>query len=136
MINGGDSQYDNSPYYPLPFASGIVAGTPDSGAEHAQLLPKFTLADGSQLLPVSYIKDIRTDSKGSTARVSYRQDALAKLGKKGPSPDQRIRLEAEATHGADPYRAPEGPMASHVSCATDNFTFDRPLTIKWTLRYR
>jgi hypothetical protein len=24
MINGGDSQYDNSPYYPLPFASGVV----------------------------------------------------------------------------------------------------------------
>jgi hypothetical protein len=200
MINGGNSQYDNSPYYPLPFASGIVAGTPDSGPEHAQLLPKFTLADGSQLLPVSYIKDIRSDSKGNKARVSYRQDALARLGKKGPSPDERIKLETtysfepgsitrtdiytpsaplqvrrvslefasyadapalqgktvrfgqgdvsafevsgldactvEATHDAEPYRAPEGPMASHVSCATDNFSFDRPLTIKWTLRYR
>jgi hypothetical protein len=200
MINGGDSQYDNSPYYPLPFASGIVAGTPDSGPEHAQLLPKFTLADGTQLLPVSYIKDIRSEAKGKGARVSYRQDALAKLGKKGPSPDERIKLEttysfepgiitrtdtytpaaplqvkrislefasysdapkvegrtvrfgqgdvsafevsgldacaAERTNGADPYRAPEGPMASHVSCATENVTLDRPLTIKWTLRYR
>jgi hypothetical protein len=200
MINGGNSQYDNSPYYPLPFASGIVAGTPDSGPEHAQLLPKFTLPDGTQLLPVSYIKDIRSEAKGKGARVSYRQDALAKLGKKGPSPDERIKLEttysfepgiitrtdtytpaaplqikraslefasysdapkvegrtvrfgqgdvsafevsgleactAEATHGADPYRAPEGPMASHVSCASENFTLDRPLTIKWTLRYR
>jgi hypothetical protein len=200
LINGGDSQYDNSPYYPLPFASGINAGTPDSGAEHAQLLPKFTLADGTQLLPVSYIKDIRSDSKGNKARVSYRQDALARLGKKGPSRDERIKLETaytfepgvitrtdtytpaaplqvtraslefasysdapalrgktvsfgqgevsafevsgldactvEATHGADPYRAPEGPMASHVSCASNDFRFDRPLTIKWTLRYR
>jgi hypothetical protein len=200
MINGGDSQFDNSPYYPLPFASGIVAGTPDSGAEHAQLLPKFTLADGSQLLPVSYIKDIRSESKGNTARVSYRQDALAKLGKKGPAKDERIKLETtytfepgiitrtdtytpsaplqvaraslefasysdapalqgktvrfgqgdvsafevsgldactvEATHGVDPYRAPEGPMASHVSCASTDFRFERPLTIKWTLRYR
>jgi hypothetical protein len=200
MINGGDSQYDNSPYYPLPFASNIIAGTPDSGAEHAQLLPRFTLADGTQLLPVAYIKDIHTDSKGTTARVSYRQDALAKLGKKGPSPDDRIKLETsysfepgiiirtdtytpsaplqvtraslefasysdaptlrgtkvsfgqgdvsafevsgldactvEATHGAEPYRAPEGPMASHVSCASTDFRFDRPLTIKWTLRYR
>jgi hypothetical protein len=200
MINGGNSQYDNSPYYPLPFASGVVAGTPDSGPEHAQLLPKFTLADGSELLPVSYIKDIRSEAKGKGARVSYRQDALAKLGKKGPEKDERIKLEttysfepgiitrtdtytpaaplqikraslefasysdapkvegrtvrfgqgdvsafevsgleactAEATHGADPYRAPEGPMASHVSCASENFTLDRPLTIKWTLRYR
>jgi hypothetical protein len=200
MINGGNSQYDNSPYYPLPFASGIIAGTPDSGAEHAQLLPKFTLADGTQLLPVSYIKDIRTDAKGNKARVSYRQDALAKLGKKGPSPDERIKLETtytfepgiitrtdtytpaaplqvtraslefasysdapalqgktvrfgqgevsafevsgldactvERTNGADPYRAPEGPMASHVTCSSTDFRFDRPLTIKWTLRYR
>jgi hypothetical protein len=200
MINGGDSQFDNSPYYPLPFASGIIAGTPDSGAEHAQLLPKFTLLDGTQLLPVSYIKDIRTEAKGKGARVSYRQDALAKLGKKGPIKDERIRLETtytfepgiitrtdtytpsaplqvaraslefasysdaptlqgrtvrfgqgdvsafevsgldactvESTHGADPYRAPEGPMASHVSCASTDFRFDRPLTIKWTLRYR
>jgi hypothetical protein len=200
MINGGDSQYDNSPYYPLPFASGIIAGTPDSGAEHAQLLPKFTLADGTQLLPVAYIEDIRSAAKGQGARVSYRQDALAKLGKKGPEKDGRIKQEttysfepgiitrtdtytpasplqvkraslefasysdapkvegrtvrfgqgdvsafevsglagctAEATHGADPYRAPEGAMASHVSCATENFTLDRPLTIKWTLRYR
>jgi hypothetical protein len=200
MINGGQSQYDNSPYYPLPFASGIVAGTPDSGPEHAQLLPKFTLADGSVLLPVSYIKDIRTSSKGSKAQVSYRQDALAKTGNKGPSPDARIKLETtysfepgavtrtdtytpsaplqvaraslefasysdqptlqgrtvrfgrgdvrafevsgldactvEATHGADPFRAPEGPMSSHVNCASNSFRFDRPLTIKWTLRYR
>jgi hypothetical protein len=200
MINGGDSQYDNSPYYPLPFAPGIVAGTPDSGAEHAQLLPKFTLADGTQLLPVAYIKDIRTDSRGGKARVSYRQEALARLGKKGPSPDGRIRLETtyrfepgiitrtdvytptealqvaraglefasysdapalqgkrvsfgqgdvtafevsgldactvERTDGAAPYRAPEGPMASHVSCASTGFRFDRPLTIEWTLRYR
>ncbi len=200
MINGGSSQYDNSPYYPLPFASGIVAGTPDSGAEHAQLLPKFTLLDGTQLLPVAYIKDIRTEAKGKGARVGYRQEALAKLGQKGPTPDARIGLEttysfepgiivrtdvytpkaplqlkrvslefasysaapkvegttvrfgsgdvsafevsglaactADATNGAEPYRAPEGPMASHVSCATDNFTLDRPLTIRWTLRYR
>ena len=42
----------------------------------------------------------------------------------------------ERTNGAEPYRAPEGPMASHVSCASTDFRFERPLTIKWTLRYR
>jgi hypothetical protein len=200
MINGGNSQYDNSPYYPLPFAAGIIAGTPDSGPEHAQLLPKFTLADGSQLIGTSYIKDIRTDSKGKGARVSYRQDALAKTGGKGPVADGRIKLATtytlepgvitrtdtytpsaplqvsrlslefasysdapalqgktvrfgngdvtafevagldactvEATGGADPYRAPTGAMASHLTCASSNFSFDRPLTVKWTLRYK
>jgi hypothetical protein len=200
MINGGNSQYDNSPYYPLPFAAGINAGTPDSGPDHAQLLPKFTLADGTQLLPVSYIKDIRSDTKGRTARVSYRQDALAKTGGQGPVEDRRIKLDTtytfapgtitrtdtytpaaplrvaraslefasysdapslrgktvrfgsgdvtafevsgldacsvESTRGAEPFRAPAGAMASHVSCASSNFSFDRPLTIKWTLRYQ
>jgi hypothetical protein len=42
MINGGSSQHANSPYYPLPFAPGIVSGVADSGGTHAQLLPKFT----------------------------------------------------------------------------------------------
>jgi hypothetical protein len=42
MINGGGSQHDNSPYYPLPFAPGIIAGVADSGGAHPQLLPKFT----------------------------------------------------------------------------------------------
>jgi hypothetical protein len=200
MVNGGNSQYDNSPYYPLPFAAGIVAGTPDSGPDHAQLLPKFTLADGTQLLGTSYIKDIRSDSKGKQVRVSYHQDELAKLGGKGPVKDGRIKLdttytmeagvitrtdtytptaplqvtraslefasysdapslkgktvrfaegdvtafevagldscEVERTNGAEPFRSPAGPMKTHVTCATSNFTFDHPLTIKWTLRYR
>jgi hypothetical protein len=202
MINGGNSQYDNSPYYPLPFAAGIVAGTPDSGPEHAQLLPKFTLADGTQLIGTSYIKDIRSQArdKDKQVRVSYRQDALAKTGGKGPVPDARIKLETvytmapgvitrtdtytpaaplqvtraslefasysdapalqgktvrfgsgevsafevsgldactvERTNGAEPFRAPTGPMASHVTCASNHFSFDRPMTITWTLRYQ
>jgi hypothetical protein len=200
MVNGGNSQYDNSPYYPLPFAAGIVAGTPDSGPGHAQLLPKFTLADGTELLGASYIRNIRSESKGKQVQVSYHQDELAKLGGKGPEKDGRIKLDTtytmaagvitrtdtytpatplqvaraslefasysddpvlqgktvrfakgdvtafevsgldacavERTGGAAPFRAPAGPMATHLTCATSNFTFDRPLTIKWTLTYR
>ncbi|MDB5745541.1 MAG: hypothetical protein JWP72_389 [Massilia sp.] len=200
MVNGGASQFDNSPYYPLPFATGIIAGTPDSGAGHPQLLPKFKLADGTELLGTSYIKNIRSESKGNKARVSYRQDELAKLGGKAPAPDSRIKLETtytmepgvivrldtytptaplqvaraslefasfsdkpslqgkkvrfasgdvtafevegldscevEETRGAEPFRSPAGAMKTHVSCETKNFTFAKPLTIKWTLRYR
>ena len=65
MINGGASQHSNSPYYPLPFAPGIVSGVADGGPSHAQLLPKFTMADGSQLIATAYIQDIRTSSDGS-----------------------------------------------------------------------
>lgn len=97
MVNGGASQHDNSPYYPLPFAHGLVAGIPDSGADRPQLLPKFTLADGTQLIGAAYIKQIASARKGKTWRVSYRQDELDKLGAKAPVKDPRIALKTEYT---------------------------------------
>ena len=101
MINGGAGQHANSPYYPLPFAPGIVAGVADGGIAHAQLLPKFTMADGSQLIGTAYIQDIRSSDDGHRHHISYRQDALDKVGKNGPVKDGRIRLETSYTleHG-------------------------------------
>ena len=92
MINGGPSQHANSPYYPLPFAAGIVSGIADSGYAHPQLLPKFVLADGSELIAAAYIKDIRDSKDGAGYQVSYRQDELDKLGKSAPVKDARIKL--------------------------------------------
>jgi hypothetical protein len=199
MINGGPGQHANSPYYPLPFAHGIVAGIADSGAAQPQLLPKFTLADGSELLATAFIQDIRTREDGGGWRVTYSQDALDRLGKKAPVKDTRIAVAteyslrhgaitrtdtftpaaplqvagvalafasfsgrptmggmtvrfqdgavrsfavaglqgcgAEATDGNPDYRAPYGPMATVVSCRSGAFTFDKPLTISWTIRY-
>ncbi|RZT08159.1 hypothetical protein SAMN05216319_3432 [Duganella sp. CF402] len=101
MINGGSSQHDNSPYYPLPFAPGLVSGVADSGGAHAQLLPKFTMADGAQLIGAAWIKDIKTGKDGKRYTVSYRQDELDRLGKKGPQKDARIKLRTSYTleHG-------------------------------------
>jgi hypothetical protein len=101
MINGGASQHANSPYYPLPFSPGIVSGIADGGIAHAQLLPKFTMADGSQLIATAYIQDIRSSSDDHRHTVSYRQDALDKVGKNGPVKDGRIKLETSYTleHG-------------------------------------
>ncbi|MGO4376817.1 hypothetical protein [Pseudoduganella sp. RAF53_2] len=95
MINGGASQHANSPYYPLPFSPRIVSGIADSGAAHPQLLPKFTLADGAELLPTAWIKDIQTAQKGQQYIVSYHQDELDKLGKNAPQKDGRIKLQTE-----------------------------------------
>ncbi len=200
MINGGASQHDNSPYYPLPFATGIVSGTPDSGGAHPQLTPKFTLADGSELIGTAWMKDISSKRSGKSFAVKYRQDEVTKLGAKAPIKDGRIKmattytfrpgtitrtdtytptaplqvaraslefasfsdgaqingrkvrfnegdvtgfevsgLDACAvakTDGAEPYRAPAGAMRSLVSCDSKAFSFSKPLTIKWTLRYR
>ncbi|WP_174864400.1 hypothetical protein [Duganella dendranthematis] len=101
MINGGISQHDNSPYYPLPFAQGIVSGVADSGAAHPQLLPKFTMADGSQLIGAVWIKDIKTVKDGQRYTVTYRQDELDKLGKRSPVKDGRIKLQTtyQLEHG-------------------------------------
>jgi hypothetical protein len=93
MINGGISQHDNSPYYPLPFAQGIVSGVADSGSAHPQLLPKFTMADGSQLIGAAWIKDIKTVKDGQRYTITYRQDELDKLGKRSPVKDGRIKLQ-------------------------------------------
>jgi hypothetical protein len=97
LINGGQSQHANSPYYPLPFAPGLVSGVADSGAAHPQLLPKFTMADGSELLPTAWIKDIRTTQKDQRYTISYRQDELDRLGKGTPQKDSRIKLKTEYT---------------------------------------
>jgi hypothetical protein len=101
MINGGTSQHNNSPYYPLPFAPGIISGIADDGGAHPQLLPKFTMADGAQLIGAAWIKDIKTAKDGKRYVVTYRQDELDRLGKKGPVKDGRIKLETTYTleHG-------------------------------------
>ncbi|MCD2517532.1 hypothetical protein LQ564_14550 [Massilia sp. G4R7] len=93
IINGGQSQHANSPYYPLPFAHDVIAGVADSGHAHPQLLPKFTLADGSELIATAWMKDIETRAQGSGQLVTYRQDALTRLGKNVPVADPRIKVE-------------------------------------------
>ncbi|UGQ45773.1 hypothetical protein [Massilia endophytica] len=110
MINGGQSQYNNSPYYPLPFAPGIVSGIADSGSAHPQLLPKITLADGTELLGTSYIRNIKDSRKGGRYTVSYHQDELAKQGGKAPAKDSRIKLDSVYT------------MAPGVITRTDTYT--------------
>jgi hypothetical protein len=200
MVNGGKGQHDNSPYYPLPFSNGLIAGTPDSGAGHAQLLPKLVLADGTQLIGAAFLKDIQAQSVGDQYQVRYRQLELDRLGQDGPVKDGRIKAETEytlapgtitrvdkfvptqpldmqrislefasfsdgavatgnkihfatgdvtdfevegladckvvPTQGNEPFKAPYGPMLTHVSCATPQFTLKDPLTIKWVIKYR
>jgi len=111
MINGGISQHANSPYYPLPFSYGIVSGVADSGAAHPQLLPKFTLADGSELIATAYLQHIQAKPEGSGERVSWHQDALDRIKKNAPVKDTRITVDTEylLEHGVitrtDTYRA-------------------------------
>ena len=118
MVNGGAGQYANSPYYPLPFAPGIVSGIADSGALHPQLIPKFTLEDGSELMGLAYIKDIQTGQQGNRYQISYRQSELARLGKGEPVKDARISLHTEYT------------LEQGVITRTDRYQPSTPLAIR------
>jgi len=93
LVNGGRGQHDNSPYYPLPFSSSLVAGVPDSGAERPQLLPKFHFSDGTALVPTVYIKNIESSSQAGRHTVTYRQSELTRLGKTTPQQDARLSVE-------------------------------------------
>ncbi|MFZ6718899.1 hypothetical protein [Undibacterium sp. Ji49W] len=102
MVNGGASQHGNSPYYPLPFSNLLVAGIADSGYQHPQLLPKFTLNDGSELIATAFIKNIRNTKNQQTYEVSYHQDSLTRIGpvNQKPVPDARIQLNTSYRLGA------------------------------------
>jgi hypothetical protein len=117
IVNGGPSQHDNSPYYALPFATDIIAGTADSGAKHAQLLPKFKLADGSELIAASYIKNITDQREGKRHVVRFRQDALDKVGGNAPVKDERIAVSTVYT------------FESGVLTRTDTYTPKAPVQV-------
>ncbi len=118
LVNGGAGQHANSPYYPLPFSNGIVAGTPDSGYRHAQLMPRFTLADGSQLMATAYQKNIVSEQDGSSFKVRYRQDELTRLGGNAPVKDARLKVETTYT------------LAPGVITRTDKYTPEAALELR------
>jgi hypothetical protein len=130
LINGGVSQHANSPYYPLPFADGIIAGVADSGAAQPQLLPKFTLADGTELIATAFMQDIRASAEGAGQRITYRQDALTRLGKNVPVKDARItvattyRLDHGVITRTDTYRSAAPVDVASVKLAFASFSKD------------
>lgn len=99
LINGGTGQHDNAPYYPIPFSPRLIEGRAESGAAHPQLLFKLVLADGSVLLPTSFIQDLRTWQDGEEQVLSYRQPGLNRVGERQPRLDTRVTLLTEYRFG-------------------------------------
>ncbi len=99
LINGGVGQHDNAPYYPIPFSPRLIEGRPESGATHAQLLPRLMLADGSLLLPTSFIQHIKSWRDGEDHVVSYTQPGLNRIGGHQPQLDTRLTLTTEYRFG-------------------------------------
>ncbi|MBO9711090.1 MAG: hypothetical protein J7521_23060 [Caulobacter sp.] len=91
IINGGKSQHQNTPYYPIPFSPGMLAGVADG--EFPQLLPRLTLADGSRLAPLAYARKVKVSEQGVRTVVTYEQDQLDKLGTDAPIADDRVSVK-------------------------------------------
>lgn len=90
LINGGPTQHMNTPYFPIPFSPGVLAGAADE--TFPQLAPRLTLADGSVLMPLSYFKDVVVATDGDRTTVSWRQDQLDRMGEPAPRPDTRATV--------------------------------------------
>ncbi len=90
IINGGKSQHENTPYYPIPFSPGMLAGVADG--EFPQLLPRVTLADGSRLAPLAYARNVKVTEEGARTIVTYGQDQLDRLGADAPIADDRFSV--------------------------------------------
>ena len=91
LINGAEGQHMNAPYFPVPFSPGMLEAAADGDYPH--LLPKVTLSDGTELMPLAFFKDARVLRRGSVTEVRWRQEALDRMGGKDARPDARGSIE-------------------------------------------
>lgn len=91
LINGAEGQHMHNPYFPIPFAAGMLQGAADAG--FPQLTPRLTLADGSVLMPLAFFRDVTVThpARGVTV-VSWRQDALDRMGGDDAVADARVSI--------------------------------------------
>jgi hypothetical protein len=91
LINGAAGQHMHNPYFPIPFATGLVQGSAD--ASFPQLVPRIALADGSVLMPLAWFRDVRMERRGLRTTVTYRMDAMDRMGGSDAAQDRRIAVE-------------------------------------------
>jgi hypothetical protein len=92
LISGGISQHMHSPYFPIPFSRGMLAGVADG--TRPLLLPQFTLADGAKVMPLAFFRAVSVTSRGHRTTVTYRQSELDRLGGGLPVVDDRMSGES------------------------------------------
>jgi hypothetical protein len=90
LISGGVSQHMHSPYFPIPFSRGMLAGVADG--TRPLLLPQFSLADGSKVMPLAFFRAVSVTTRGRRTTVTYRQSELDRLGGESPVADDRLAV--------------------------------------------
>jgi hypothetical protein len=139
LVNGGASLYRNNPYFPVPQSSFMLDGTPDEG--WPQLIPQFTLSDGSVLMPLSFIKDIVGFGVRDRYWVTYRQDELSKLSGSRPAKDPRIKVETTYRFEpgnivrSDTYTATEAVNVAAIAMQFGTYSTDADVGHQ-TVRFR
>jgi len=90
LINGGQSQHMHNPYFPIPFSPGMLDGIADGSSP--QLIPQFSLAEGSVLAPLAYFQHVKVAERGNETIITFQQPCLDRLGGQSPIPDDRLSL--------------------------------------------
>ncbi|WP_337828731.1 hypothetical protein [Pseudonocardia sp. TMWB2A] len=91
IINGGASQHDHSPYFPIPFSPGMLEGVADGGAP--LLVPQLILSDGSKLMPLAFQRGVKVTGKGKATKIVWHQSELDRMGERAPVADKRVSVE-------------------------------------------
>ena len=100
LINGGQSQHMHNPYFPIPYSPGMLDSVADGSSP--QLLPQFTLSDGSVLSPLAYFQHVKVTERGARTVLTFELPHLDALGKESPVADDRIT--ARSTYVLEPGR--------------------------------
>ena len=90
IINGAEGQHMHNPYFPVPFSPGMLQGSAD--ADYPLLVPRITLTDGTVLMPLAWFKDVRVATRGPVTEVTWRQDALDRMGGDDAIADARAAI--------------------------------------------
>jgi hypothetical protein len=140
LINGAAGQHMHTPYFPAPYSPGVLAGAAD--ATYPQLLPRFTLSDGSVLQPLAYFTKVRVQTDGDVTRITYDTPALDRMGDNAPQRDPRVsvRTTFELFPGGvrrqDVAVARRGVKIDHVDLVFANFSAGAAPTSDGGLRFQ
>lgn len=91
IINGGAGQHMHTPYFPIPFSPGVLAGSADEA--YPQLIPAVFLSDGSELRPLAYMTDVSFEQQGDRVTIAWSQTLADRMGSDAPTPDGRVSFE-------------------------------------------
>jgi hypothetical protein len=116
IVNGGATQHDHHPYFPIPFSPGMLEAIPDG--ETPIMVPQIKLTDGSTLMPLAYMRNVAVTNQGAKTIVTYQQSELDRIGSRGPIADTRLSVSTR-------YEFERGKIRR-----TDVFTPTSPINVQ------